>query len=232
MSAIVIPGLSAFDYSVLEPDVERLVRDAAKEIRSAGARHVDEALRMGRALLRVRKALPHGQFGKWLSAEGWAERTAQNYMAAADTFGTKSATVADLPLRIVYLLSASGTPDTARNQVIERLDRGERPGEQEIVAIIKNEREERRNAAIRARVTPEALKRQGRREARRRARLEKEEKASAAASENRRSAAREAAALVHARLGDDDLAVLFRLLDEADVWGFAMELRRLARGGS
>lgn len=230
MSAIVISAPSAFDYSVLEPDVERLVRDAAEEIRAARYRHVEEAFRMGQALLRVKEALPHGQFGKWLSSEGWRERTAQNYMAVAATFGAKSATFADLTLRSAYLLSAPSTPETARNRVIELLDRGERPGEQEIADLIKHEKEERRNTAIRARKTPEALKQQELKEKGRRARQEREQRAFAAIKEKRRSAAREAAALLHARLGDDGLAVLVQLLDETGWPCVKMELRQLARG--
>jgi hypothetical protein len=226
MTAVVITGLSAFNYSVLEPDVERDVRDAAEEIRDARGRHIGESLRIGRALLRAKAALPHGQFGTWLSEEfGWEERTAQRLVRAATTFGENPTCVSGLPLRIVYLLSEPSTPVTVRDQVIERLDRGERPGEQEIADLIKHEKQEQRKA-IRAAKTPEALKQK---EQRFRARLEKVAKASAARREKERSAAREAAALVRDRQGDDDFAALVRRLDEADGWSYlAMELRRLA----
>ncbi len=192
---------------------------------------------MGRALIRVKKALPHGEFGKWLSAEfGWAERTAQNYMQAAEMFGENPQRVADLSLRALYALSARSTPETVRNQVVELLDRGERPNENEIVSLIKHERNEQkratteaRKAAARAKMTPKQLDRERRAQKQCDGRRAAEERRRAAEEERRRATARQAAELIHDRLGDD-LAVLIRLLDETDHWKFREELRLLGDG--
>ena len=108
MSEIVV---SNFDYAVLKPEVQHLVREAADEIRGARDRHVDEAIRMGVALSRVKKALDHGEFGKWLSAEfGWGERTAQRLMSAAEVFGENPTRVRILPLRLSTSLARRRPP--------------------------------------------------------------------------------------------------------------------------
>ena len=200
---------SNFDYGILKLEDQNLVREAADEIRGARDRHIDEALRMGRALIRVKEALPHGEFGKWLSAEfGWAERTAQNLMRAVETFGQNPQRVADLPLRLVYALSAPSTPEAARNRVVEKLDRGERPTEHEIVSLIKDEKEGRkrekiqaRREAARAQMTAEALERERRAQNRRAGRLAAEKRRRKAEEDKRRDAALKAAELVHNRLG-------------------------------
>jgi Protein of unknown function (DUF3102) len=228
-----VPNTTSFDYSALEPDVQRVIKDAAEEIRGAHDRHVEEALRMGRALIRVKDALPHGQFGNWLSTEFrcLSERTAQRYMTVAQVFGENPTHVSYLPLRLVQMLSSPSTPETTRNHVIERLDRGERPTEHEIVALIKIEKNERRREAIKTKEAADAKLKAARRQGRR-DRLEKENQARAALEEKRRSAAREAAELIHDRLGDD-FGILVRRLNETDGWwDLQRALQRLAGDGS
>jgi hypothetical protein len=74
------PNGITFSYAHLTPPVAELVRGKAKEIRGATGRILDAVLATGQALIAVKEALPHGQFGPWLSAEfSWSERTAQRY---------------------------------------------------------------------------------------------------------------------------------------------------------
>src|SRR5690348_3058464 len=70
-----------FDYTMLPIEIRAEARIAAVEIKSLMHRTVIE---VGNALARIKRRLPHGQFGKWLSAEfGLTERSAQNYIRAA-----------------------------------------------------------------------------------------------------------------------------------------------------
>ena len=75
-----------FAYEALARDVAEMARAAAAEIRASLGRHIEEAIKAGKRLIEVKAALPHGEFGKWLAAEfGMSERSARNYMSAAET---------------------------------------------------------------------------------------------------------------------------------------------------
>src|SRR4051812_1213845 len=78
-----------FDYSLVPADVADRVRSTAEQIRQKVKRTVEDIIiEVGRELLAVKEALPHGQFGRWLRAEfGWSERMAQNFMGVAERFG-------------------------------------------------------------------------------------------------------------------------------------------------
>src|SRR5436309_212642 len=76
-----LPVQSGFDYGLLPSEVRAEAKSAADQIKTLMHRAIVD---VGTALARIKERLPHGQFGKWLSAEfGLTERTAQNYMAAA-----------------------------------------------------------------------------------------------------------------------------------------------------
>jgi hypothetical protein len=137
-------NLAPFSYAQLTPAVSELVRGKAHEIRRSTGRMLDAALATGQALIAVKQALTHGQFGQWLAAEfSWSERTAQRYMSTAEAFGTNPTLVSDLPLPVVYDLAAP-TNESARIALVDRVARGERPSEAEVRTIIGASREVRR----------------------------------------------------------------------------------------
>jgi hypothetical protein len=116
---IITPG---FDYDSLPTDIRAEAKAVAERIK---ARMTASVIDTGRDLLQVKGRLDHGQFGKWLSAEfGLTERTAQNYMAAAELVG-KYETVSVLQPRSLYLLAAPSTPEPVKQQVVDRLAGGE-----------------------------------------------------------------------------------------------------------
>jgi hypothetical protein len=87
----------------------------------------------GRDLLTIKEQLDHGLFGAWLEAEfGMSRRSAQNYMSAALQFDGKSETVSHLPARAIYQLSSASTPEPVREELISRLQTGERVKADEI----------------------------------------------------------------------------------------------------
>src|SRR5947209_6598139 len=90
--AELVPVSPGFDYSPLEPKVAGELREKAAKIRERVRRTLEEIIEVGKDLLAVKDALPHGQFGPWMKSEfGWAERMAQNFMAVAQAFGPKTA---------------------------------------------------------------------------------------------------------------------------------------------
>jgi hypothetical protein len=129
----ILPVQMGFDYSTLPAEIRAEAKTAADEIKSSIRRSVMD---VGAALSRIKNQLPHGQFGKWLSAEfGLSERTAQNYMNAA-ALASKSETVSVLRPKTLYLLSSPSTPDSIRQKVIEQFDAGQPIPDRAIRAMV------------------------------------------------------------------------------------------------
>ena len=117
-----------FNYELLETKVAEQARSSAERIRQKVKKTLEAIIEVGQDLVAVKEALPHGQFGPWLRAEfGWGERMAQNFMAVAEAFGTKSEIIADLAIQptAAYLLAAPSSPDEAREAAVERAEAGE-----------------------------------------------------------------------------------------------------------
>jgi hypothetical protein len=88
------------------------VREAHQGVREAAKNAVERAIEAGRALIEAKSLLDHGQWLPWLKTHcSIPERTAQLYMRTAktvDELGLKSATVADLGLRMLGKMEAGG----------------------------------------------------------------------------------------------------------------------------
>jgi hypothetical protein len=68
-------------------------------------------------------------------------------MGAAETYGDNPQRVADLPLKVLYILQSPSLPATTRETILSQVDRGERPTERNVQEMV---RERRRAAAIEA----------------------------------------------------------------------------------
>lgn len=113
---------AAFDYTALPETIASEARRAAERVRE---RMRSAMIDVGVELARIKERLPHGQFGRWLDAEfGLTERTAQNYMAAA-ALAAKYETVSVLRPTTLYVLAGPSTPDTVRQDIVDRLSAGE-----------------------------------------------------------------------------------------------------------
>jgi hypothetical protein len=143
-----------FDYSPLEQQVAKQVRDTADRIRDKVKKTLEDIIEVGNDLVAVKEALPHGQFGPWLRAEfGWGERMAQNFMSVAERFGPKTEIIADLTIQptAAYLLAAPTVPDEAREKAVERAEAGEQITTaiaKEILAETRKKKRPRRQKAI------------------------------------------------------------------------------------
>jgi hypothetical protein len=141
---VLLPG---FDYGSLPAEVRIEAKAAAERIKE---RMRGAVVEVGTDLIQVKDRLPHGEFGKWLKAEfGMTERSAQNYMAAASLVG-KCETVSFLQPRTLYLLAAPSTPESTRQEVVDRLAGGEVIPDPTIKTMVKEAkfqaREEQRRA--------------------------------------------------------------------------------------
>ena len=138
MNEATLPAVVSFAYDNLAADVADNVRAAAEAIRARFRRTTDDMLEIGRKLLAVRSALPHGDWLPWLESEvGLSERTAQTFIRAAQAFGDegKSEMISDLPPTAVSRLAAA--PPAVRADVVARFAAGERVTVAEIERTIR-----------------------------------------------------------------------------------------------
>jgi hypothetical protein len=150
MSTLPTVSVRAFDYTGIEPAIAEKMRQTATSIRSRHRGLIQVAIEIGVELMAVKEQIGHGRFRQWLQAEfPDSERTATNFMRAAEVFGTKTATVADLPPTVVYALAAKTIPAAGRDDIVRRLEGGERLTASDIkIAITSMKNEVARNARL------------------------------------------------------------------------------------
>ena len=128
---------------------QQLCDDVRDVIHKHEARAVNEIALIGALLMRVKVALNHGEFTKWIKSEvRWNIRTAQRYMSVAENIGDKRDTVSRLPIKTVYDLAA--LPDLARQELIATIVDPANPPIVEIKKSLSNMRCEARQAAFTA----------------------------------------------------------------------------------
>lgn len=119
---------TGFDYAILAAGAAARARTVAERIRERVKRTLEGLVAVGNDLVAVKAELPHGSFGPWLKAEfGWNERTARNYMAVAEAFGSKTEIISDFGIAptAAYLLAAPSTPEEALQAAIAQAEAGE-----------------------------------------------------------------------------------------------------------
>jgi len=122
------------------------LQEAAGRIKVLHKKATEHALEIGRELLRIKAALPHGAFAKWVEKEcEFKIRMAQNYMTLARA-GASSEEIALVPSTLRVYLSNS-TPPTVRRLVKRRLADGEQVSRHDLRAAIVEARKKRSNDA-------------------------------------------------------------------------------------
>lgn len=91
--------------------------DSAKLIREAIDASTEERIKAGQELRKVKDALEHGQFLRWLKSEfPFTPRTAENYMQVAYIVGDNAKRVSYLGFSLLLKLSSHTTSDAIRGQ--------------------------------------------------------------------------------------------------------------------
>jgi hypothetical protein len=139
---------AGFDYSALSSSAANFLRGQAHRIRRQSATSV---VNIGKDLIGAKHYLSHGAFLKWVELElGLPARTAQAYMQVAQWASRKSASVAHLAPSLLYLLSARSTPSSYVDDVLKRIEAGERIALPDVRADLRDLRQNhRRNSAKR-----------------------------------------------------------------------------------
>ncbi len=123
--SVVCPAsLDLFDYAAMSPSVTTFLKGQAERIRRYAGKCI---ITIGKDLISAKHYLSHGAFIRWVESEvGIPARTAQGYMKAAEWAANKSAIVAHLPPSVLYLLSGSTTPKAFADEILRRVEAGER----------------------------------------------------------------------------------------------------------
>jgi hypothetical protein len=123
-----VAGVGCFEYRALpvSEEVRDELKASARLIRGILQQTLANVVAIGKELAIAKKKVGHGNFLKWIAAEfGFSDRSAANYMRAAEWCADKFETVSNLQPATVYLLASNGTPESVKNEVIARLQKGE-----------------------------------------------------------------------------------------------------------
>jgi hypothetical protein len=117
-----------FDYGALDQETQIAVRLRTGEIKSLAKRMAHDVVEIGGKLAEVKDALGgNGRFNDWLTAElGWSERTAYNFIAVWQKFGSANFALENVATSALYLLAAPSTPADAVEAVKQIADAGEK----------------------------------------------------------------------------------------------------------
>jgi protein gp37 len=146
--------MTTFDYAALDVRTREAVERSTREIRSRLQQTVDNIQAIGRQLLAVKEALPHGQFGPWLALEfAWSHDTANRFMNVARNL-PQIPHGAEFPLQALYQLAAPSTPEAARQEALDRAAAGEMIGPAEAQRIITDHQPARLPLTVLEAATP------------------------------------------------------------------------------
>lgn len=135
------PQSTLFDYSALDIESRIVVQQRAQEIKGLMRRAGEDIVEIGRKMLEVKARLPHGRFTPWLEAEfGCSQDTANNFMRVAQRFGNNPK-LSEFAPSALYLLAAPSTPDSARQEALDRVEAGESIGPSAAKEIITEHKE-------------------------------------------------------------------------------------------
>ena len=124
------------------------LQEAAGRIKVLHKKATEHALEIGRELLRIKAALPHGAFAKWVEKEcEFKIRMAQNYMTLARAGASAEIGLEPSTLRLYV---SNSTPSTVRQLVKRRLANGEHVSRHDLRAAIVEARQKRANDSNRA----------------------------------------------------------------------------------
>jgi hypothetical protein len=218
-----------FDYSALPSETAEALRKQAARIRSRTKEATAAIIEIGRDLIAVQDHLEHGQFGAWVEAEcGFTDRTARNYMRAAEFAEDKSEIVSVLEPSAVYMLAAKSTPSAAGDDVAQRLARGEILTAASVKNLVEVHKAEQRRAA-----KTEERNRRRRKDVSERTRRRREaDQKRHEEDRRRRKEAAKAAAEEIVGLGKEVAAVLVRIWNDHDIdkWDVMAEVGKIVAG--
>jgi hypothetical protein len=124
----------------------------ANRIRERIRRTTSDIIETGRDLLVAKEKLKHGAFLPWIESEfQMTDRTARNYMLAAEWAADKSEIVSTLRPTTLYMLAAPSIPESIKTAVLKDLRAGNAVIDEQVKERISAVRFEKREAARKSR---------------------------------------------------------------------------------
>lgn len=139
------PGAQEIEtlYGVQDALALRSLQDAKARIRGFQRKGLELIIAIGAELVQVQQVIGERVY-EWASVEvGIGKSSVHNYMAVAQRFKdpSKIPTVGMLPMRTVYALATHMVPDAAIEEVISRIEAGEKPRLSEVKKVISRHRQ-------------------------------------------------------------------------------------------
>lgn len=124
------------------PDVnnQMILAEHVAVLHQLGQRIVRDVVEIGRRLSACRAIVGPGNWLSWLDRElKMSDETAYRFIRVAELAANSSHNVVelDLPVSSLYLLAAPSTPETAREEIIERAEAGEKISVAETQRVIQ-----------------------------------------------------------------------------------------------
>jgi len=127
-----------FDYDLLKAPEREVVQEHTGEIRNLARRAAQDIVEIGQRLTEVKSVLGHGNFSAWLSAEfSWSGSAASKFMQVAEQFKFVNFTNLEVAPSALYALASGSTPETIRQEFIQRAEAGEPIARKDVVARIQ-----------------------------------------------------------------------------------------------
>jgi Protein of unknown function (DUF3102) len=202
--------------------------EIANRIRARIRRTTTDIIDTGNDLLLVKARLEHGEFLKWIETEfGMTDRTARNYMQAAEWAADKTETVSVLQPSILYKLASPSTPEKIRAEALADLGAGKIVDAHALDMKIRQEHWREREAKHKADIAERRRQRKLADSPKAKRQAAKERRAAEIAAEREKQM--EAAAIetmtIFEKLAPADLQRLRELLDEFGPWIVTKRLR-------
>ena len=137
-----------FQYDALAADTAVRLRDTACRIRARVKVTTTAIIEIGTELVAVKKELEHGRFTQWVETEcGFSLRTAERFIGVAKFAAGKTDIVSNLQVATVYRIAAKSAPTKIVKHVLNRVEAGRPPSENEVVFMLDQARRRKQNNA-------------------------------------------------------------------------------------
>lgn len=138
-----------YDYGHLDKETSKQLKDQTIQIRSLYTQSLNNVIQIGKFLCNVKyKVLSRGEYLAWLKSEFeepgyFSHDTASNFINAyimCEKFGNKYGGIDKLkPLNLhtIYVMSRRSVPDSAQEEIIDRIQNGEGLKRDHVMKIIR-----------------------------------------------------------------------------------------------
>jgi hypothetical protein len=114
------------DAYAIAPSPPQVLDKHVAEIRRLAKRTVEDIVEIGCRLTECKKLVGHGNWSTWCEQEfGWSEATALNFMRAYELSKSRNFQDLNVGISTLYLLARPSVPESARNEVLDRVAAGE-----------------------------------------------------------------------------------------------------------